>query len=141
MFGRTQVERAARERGEQWRAEGVLCKLEGGWGAGSGSFVTEPPPKGILRTRELCSVTTPGWKIPGEVTCDRCVATIDLRLISLGDIRYVPTPSKLAIFHGFLTFWSNAPKIRSVGGGGGMCMLFEICEKKAVSEMYGLGGG
>ena len=38
--------------------------------------------------------------------------------ISLGDIRYVPTRSKFAIFQGFLMFWSNAPKLRSVGGGG-----------------------
>ena len=38
--------------------------------------------------------------------------------MSLGDIRYVPTRRKFAIFHGFLPFWSNAPKIRSVRGGG-----------------------
>ena len=42
--------------------------------------------------------------------------------ISLGDIWYVPTRSKFAIFQGFLMFWSNAPKIRS--GGGGVCVCF-----------------
>ena len=58
--------------------------------------------------------------------------------ISLGDIQNVPTRSKFAIFQGFLTFWSNAPKFRSIGGG--MCMLFEICEKRPFQKCMGWGG-
>ena len=59
--------------------------------------------------------------------------------ISLGDIQNVPTRSKFAIFQGFLTFWSNALKFRSIGGG--MCMLFEICEKRLFQKCMGWGGG
>ena len=58
--------------------------------------------------------------------------------ISLGDIQNVPTRSKFAIFQGFLTFWSNALKFRSIGGG--MCMLFEICEKRLFQKCMGWGG-
>ena len=59
--------------------------------------------------------------------------------ISLGDIQNVPTRSKFAIFQGFLTFWSNARKFRSVGGA--MCMLFEICEKRPFQKCMDWGGG
>ena len=58
--------------------------------------------------------------------------------ISLGDIRFMPTWSEFAIFRGFFKFWSNAPKFRS--GGGGMCMLFEICEKRPFQKCMGWGG-
>ena len=61
--------------------------------------------------------------------------------ISLGDIRFMPTRSEFAIFRGFFKFWSNAPNFRSVGGGGGMCMLFEICEKRLFQKCMGWGGG
>ena len=59
--------------------------------------------------------------------------------ISLGDIQNVPTRSKFAIFQDFLTFWSNALNFHSVGGG--MCMLFEICEKRPFQKCMGWGGG
>ena len=36
--------------------------------------------------------------------------------ISLGDIRCPPTWWVLALFLGFMNFWSNAPKFRPVGG-------------------------
>ena len=60
--------------------------------------------------------------------------------ISLGDIQNVPTRSKFAIFQGFLTFWSNALKFRPIGGGS-MCILFEICEKRPFQKCMGWGGG
>ena len=62
-----------------------------------------------------------------------------INIISLWDIQNVPPRSKFAIFQGFLTFWSNALKFRSVGGG--MCMLFEICEKRLFQKCMGWGGG
>ena len=51
----------------------------------------------------------------------------------------MPTRSKFAIFQGFLTVPSNALKFRSIGGG--MCMLFEICEKRPFQKCMGWGGG
>ena len=69
-----------------------------------------------------------GWTVCSQWLC-----------ISLGNIQNVPTRSKFAIFQGFLTFWSNALKFRSVGGG--MCMLFEICEKRPFQKCMGWGGG
>ena len=60
--------------------------------------------------------------------------------ISLGDIHNLPTRSKFALFQGFLNFLSNAPKFRSVGGEG-MCVLFEICEKRAFQKCMGWGVG
>ena len=58
--------------------------------------------------------------------------------IALGDIRFMPTQSEFATFRGFFKFWSNAPKFRSVGGGGGgMCMIFEICEKRPFQKCMG----
>ena len=63
--------------------------------------------------------------------------------ISLGDIRNLPTRSKFALCQSFLNFLSNAPKCRSMGagGGGGMCILFEICEKRAFQKCMGWGEG
>ena len=49
--------------------------------------------------------------------------------ISLGDIRYAPTRWVLALFLGFVNFCSNTPKCHLFGGGV-MCILFEICEKR-----------
>ena len=60
--------------------------------------------------------------------------------ISLGDICIMPTWSKIALFQGFLNFLSDAPKFRSVGAGG-ICILFEICEKRPFQKCMGLGGG
>ena len=50
----------------------------------------------------------------------------------------MPTRSKFVFFQGFLNFLSKAPKFHSVGGG--MCMLFEICEKRPFQKCMGWGG-
>ena len=61
--------------------------------------------------------------------------------ISLWDIQFMPTRSVFTFFQTFLNFWSNAPKCRHLGGGGGgMCMLFEICEKTSFQKCMGWGG-
>ena len=57
---------------------------------------------------------------------------------SLGIIQSAPTRWVLALFLGFMNFWSNAPKFRFVGGGG---ILFEICEKRPFQKCMGWGGG
>ena len=46
--------------------------------------------------------------------------------ISLGGIQNAPTQWVLALFAGFPNIWFVAPNFRSVGGGGGMCMPFQI---------------
>ena len=51
----------------------------------------------------------------------------------------MPTRSKFVFFQGFLDFLSKAPKFHSVGGG--MCIFFEICEKRPFQKCMGLGGG
>ena len=57
---------------------------------------------------------------------------------SLWDIHNMPTRSKFTFFQVFLNFWSNAPKCCSLGGGGGgMCMLSEICEKRPFQKCMG----
>ena len=55
--------------------------------------------------------------------------------ISLGDIRYMPTQWVLALFLGFLNFWPDAPKFRSLEGGGGI--IFGICEKSLFQKCTG----
>ena len=73
----------------------------------------------------------------------RCAAVSGLSLeaqISLWDIQKVPTRSKFAFQQGFLNFWSNVPKCHYLGGGG-MCMLFEICAKRPFRKCMGWGGG
>ena len=50
-----------------------------------------------------------------------CVLCAD---ISLWDIQKVPTRSKFAFRQGFLNFWSNVPKCRYLGGGGGDVYAF-----------------
>ena len=55
--------------------------------------------------------------------------------ISLGDIHNMPTRSKFVYFQGFLHFSARAPKFRFVGGG--MCILFEICEKRPFQKCMG----
>ena len=55
--------------------------------------------------------------------------------ISLGDIHNMPTRSKFVYFQCFLHFSARAPKFRSVGGG--MCILFEICEKRPFQKCMG----
>ena len=61
--------------------------------------------------------------------------------ISLGDIRYAPTQWILALFLGFVNFWSNAPKHCLFFLRGGMCILFEMCEKRPFQKCMGWGGG
>ena len=56
--------------------------------------------------------------------------------ISLGHSFYANTT--LTFFQLFLNFWSNAPKCRHLGGG--MSMLFEICEKTPFQKCMGWGG-
>ena len=61
--------------------------------------------------------------------------------ISFGDIRYVPTRSKFALFQGFLNFSFNAPKFRSVGGGGGgVCVYFLKFVRKGGFRNVWVGG-
>ena len=55
--------------------------------------------------------------------------------ISLMDIQNVPPRWVLAFVLEFLNFWSDAPEFRSVGGG--MCILFEICEKSLFQKCMG----
>ena len=76
-----------------------------------------------------------------------CVNQITLRRvgrswagISLGDIHSAPTRCVFALFLGFVNFWSNAPKFRPIGGGD-MCILFEICEKRPFQKCMGWLGG
>ena len=59
--------------------------------------------------------------------CLACVAEATLPRY----IHNLPTRSKFALFQGFLNFLSNARMLFPGGGGGGMCMLFETCEKRA----------
>ena len=82
--------------------------------------------RGILRGVGLAS---------GSIRQRRAVACAD---ISLRDIQNMPTRSKSVFFQGFLNFLSKAPKFHSVGGG--MCMLFEICEKRPFQKCMGWGG-
>ena len=70
-----------------------------------------------------------------HIETNRLGACID---ISLRDIQNMPTRSKFVFFQGFLNFLSKAPKFHSVGGG--MCMLFEICEKRPFQKCMGWGG-
>ena len=58
--------------------------------------------------------------------------------ISLGDIQNMPTRSKFAIFQGFLTFWSNALKFRSIGG---VCVCFSKSVRKGCFKNVWVGGG
>ena len=61
--------------------------------------------------------------------------------ISLGDIHCAPTRWVLAFFLDFFNFSSDVPKYRSLGGGGGICILFEICVKRPFQKCMGWGGG
>ena len=117
------------EGGKAWpkKLVAVTCRV----GILSGPYV-------LLGRRHAIIVALPIFFTPH---CPHPATSINSHSISLGDIHYVPTQSKFAIFHDFLTVWSNAPKNRSVRGGGGMCMLFEICEKRPFQKCMGWGGG
>ena len=69
---------------------------------------------------------------PREKCIDICM------YISLRDIQFMPTRSEFTFFQTLLNFWSNAPKCRYLRGG--MCMLFEICEKRPFQKCMGRGG-
>ena len=72
------------------------------------------------------------------VSCFSCAATV--HTISLGDIRYAPTWWVLALFLGFVNFWSNAPKCR-LWGGGGVCVYFLKSVRKGRFRNVWVGGG
>ena len=57
-----------------------------------------------------------------------------LRGISLGDIQFLPTRSKFALFQGFLNFSSNAPKFQ------GMCILLKSVTKGRFRNVWVKGG-
>ena len=59
--------------------------------------------------------------------------------ISLGDIRFPPTPSEFAIFRGYFNFWSNAAECCYLGRD--TCVLFEVCEKRSFQKCMGWGMG
>ena len=60
--------------------------------------------------------------------------------ISLTDIHSTPTRSVLALFLGFVNFWSNAPKFRPFGGG--LCIYFLTSVTKGhFRYVWVLGGG
>ena len=50
----------------------------------------------------------------------------------------MPTRWVLVLFVGSLNFGSNAPNFRP--SWGGMCILFEICEKRSFQKCMGGGG-
>ena len=52
-----------------------------------------------------------------------------------GDVRYAPTRRVLALLLGFVEFRSDAPYFR--WGWGGICILFEICEKRPFQKCMG----
>ena len=59
---------------------------------------------------------------------------------SPGDIHNMPMQWVLACFPSFLNFWSDAPKLRSLGGA--IFILFEICKKRPFRRgMDHWGGG
>ena len=67
-----------------------------------------------------------------------CVAVC----VSLGDIWFMPTWWVLTFFLDFLNFWSDAPKFCArVCGGWGICIPFEICEKRLFQKCMSKGGG
>ena len=52
----------------------------------------------------------------------------------------MPTQSKFMFFEGFLIFCPKHQKFIPLGGGG-MCILFEICEKRPFRNLWVTGGG
>ena len=58
--------------------------------------------------------------------------------ISLGDIHNLPTFWVLALFGNFYNFCLDVQTCRHLGGG--MCILFEICEKRPFQKCMGWGG-
>ena len=73
-------------------------------------FLGENHPWSRIEDCVACVPASGGMATKLSVVCDP---------ISLGDIHNMPTRSKFAIFQDFLNFWSNAPKRRYLGGGGG----------------------
>ena len=61
--------------------------------------------------------------------------------ISLRDIHFLPTRSKFTFFRFFSTFGLMHQNVVTCGGGGGgMCMLFENCEKRPFQKCMGWWG-
>ena len=58
--------------------------------------------------------------------------------ISLGDVHSAPTRWVLALFLGFVNFWSNAPKFRPFGGC--MCYFWKSVRKGHFRNVW-VGGG
>ena len=62
---------------------------------------------------------------------------------SVGDIHHMPTFWVLALFGNFYKFCFHVQTCRHLGGGGGMCIRFEICKKTPFQKCmsWGTGGG
>ena len=65
------------------------------------------------------------------------VNSLGTRMVYLPGSFRMQTWWVLALFCGFLNLWSNAPKLRSLGGG--MYIPFEICKKR--QSRRGMGHG
>ena len=74
------------------------------------------------------------------ITCLRNRVALVRSAISLGDIHNLPTLWVLALFGNFYNFCSDVQTCPHLGGGGGMCILFEICEKRPFQKCMGWGG-
>ena len=68
------------------------------------------------------------------------LGAVTVGYISLGDIHNLPTFWVLALFGTFYNFCFRVQTCRHLGGGGGMCILFEICKKTPFQKCVGLGG-
>ena len=75
------------------------------------------------------------WTLVDLDLCAPCLYVC----MSLGDTHNMPFFSVLARFGNFYNFCFHVQTCRHLDGG--MCILFEICKKNAISEMYGLGEG
>ena len=94
--------------------------------------------KWLAMIRALVQVLMGKPDASGKVLCNN---TLMLCVhIYLGDIRFMPMRSRITFFQGFLNFLSNAPKFRSVGGGGGVCIYFLKSVRKGRFRNVGLGG-
>ena len=90
--------------------------------------------KGVLVAVGLCDIM---WQLFYRCCSLRCSNAV---LISLGDIWFLPTRSEFAIFSEIFQFLVQCTKML-LPRGGGMCMLFEICEKRLFQKCMGWGGG
>ena len=71
-----------------------------------------------------------------------CGVALNTLRISLEDIHDMPTLWVLALFGIFYNFGFHVQTCRHLGGGGGgMCILFEICKKTPLQKCMGWGKG